>query len=78
MTDRQQKVKAPKKRQRIPGYTPEEELADELNVQKDTLRKWRRLGKTCAYVVLGRRVHYVDADKPRWLESLRVTPPRAA
>jgi hypothetical protein len=78
MTEHHRKAKAPRKRQRIPGHTPEDEFADELRVKKDTLRKWRRLGKTCAYVVLGRQVHYVDEDKPRWLESLRVTPPRAA
>ena len=31
------------KRKRIPGYTPESETAEELNVSVRTLRKWRQL-----------------------------------
>jgi hypothetical protein len=70
--------KASTRRKRIPGHTPEAEFAAELNITYETLRKWRRLGKTSAYIVVGRQVHYVDDDKPRWLASLRVSPPRSA
>jgi hypothetical protein len=66
------------KRKKIPGHTPERERAEQLGVVLDTLRKWRRQGKGQAYVVVGREVHYVDADEPRWLASLKVTPPREA
>jgi hypothetical protein len=62
---------------RLPGHTPEPEFAKELGLTEETLQKKRRRGETCAYVVVGRRVHYVDEDKERWLKSLRVTPPRS-
>ena len=42
--DRQGKQRASRwKRKRIPGYTPEADTADELNVSTRTLRKWRQL-----------------------------------
>jgi hypothetical protein len=59
------------------GYTAEDEFAAELNVARETLRKWRRLGKVCAYIVVGRQVYYDNDDKLRWLKSLKVTPPRS-
>jgi hypothetical protein len=59
------------------GYTAEDEFAAELNVARETLRKWRRLGKVSAYIVVGRQVYYDNDDKLRWLKSLRVSPPRS-
>jgi hypothetical protein len=50
--------------------------AEKLGFALDTLRKWRRQGTGQAYIVVGREIHYVDADEPRWLASLKVTPPR--
>ena len=42
--DQQGKQRVPRwKRKRIPGYTPEPETAEELNVSLRTLRKWRQL-----------------------------------
>jgi len=77
MPQHEQKKRAPRlKRHRIPGHTPEDEFARELGVQKDTLRKWRRQGKTCAYVIIARQAHYVDEDKQPWLKSLRQSPLR--
>ncbi len=66
------------RRGRIPGYTPEPELADELGLKEGTLRRWRRQGRVPAYIVVARRIHYCDDDKSRWLKSLRVVPPRSA
>jgi hypothetical protein len=64
------------KRKKIPGHTPEREQADKLGFALHTLRKWRRQGTGQAYIVVGREIHYVDADEPRWLASLKVIPPR--
>jgi hypothetical protein len=45
MPERQRKQHAPRlKRKRIPGYTPETETAEALNVSVRTLRKWRQEG----------------------------------
>lgn len=64
------------KRKKISGHTPEREQAEKLGFALDTLRKWRRQGTGQAYIVVGREIHYVDADEPRWLASLKVVPPR--
>ena len=64
------------KRKKISGHTPEREQAEKLGFALDTLRKWRRCGTGQAYIVVGREIHYVDADERRWLASLKVTPPR--
>jgi hypothetical protein len=61
---------------RIPGHTPEPELAAEQGITVQTQRKKRRRGDCPAYIIVGRQVHYVDEDKLRYYESLRVTPPR--
>ena len=61
----------------IPGYTAEHEFAAELNVARETLRKWRRQGRVSAFIVVGRQVYYDNDDKLRWLKSLKVTPPRS-
>jgi hypothetical protein len=63
-------------RKKIPGHTPEREQAEKLGFALDTLRKWRRQGTGQAYIVVGREIHYVDADEPRWLASLKVIPTR--
>lgn len=55
------------KRKKIPGHTPERQQAEKLGFALDTLRKWRRQGTGQAYIVVGREIHYVDADEPRWL-----------
>ena len=61
---------------KLPGHTEEHERAKRLRMHLDTLRKMRKRGEGQAYVVVGRQIHYVDADEPRWLASLKVTPPR--
>jgi hypothetical protein len=65
------------KRKKLPGYTSEHDRARETGFSIETLRKWRRLGKGQAFVRVGREIFYEDADGPRWLASLRVTPPRS-
>jgi hypothetical protein len=65
------------RRKSIPGHTHERDRAKELGFVLDTLRKWRRQGKGQAYIVVGRQIFYVDADEPRWLASLKETPPRS-
>ena len=67
-----------RKRVRLSGHTSEEEHAAELGLKPETLQKKRRRGETCAYVKVGRQYFYCNDDKPRWLQSLRVTPPRSA
>jgi hypothetical protein len=62
---------------RLPGHTPEPELAKRNGVKLETQQKKRRRGETHAYVYYCRQYHYVDEDEPRWLKSLRVTPPRS-
>jgi hypothetical protein len=61
---------------KLPGHTEEHERAKQLGVHVDTLRKRRKRGEGQAYVVYGREIHYVDADEPRWLASLKITPSR--
>jgi hypothetical protein len=61
---------------KLPGHTEERERAKQLNIPLDTLRKKRKRGQTQAYVIFKREIHYVDADEPRWLASLKVVPPR--
>ena len=63
---------------RVPGHTEEHERARQLGEHIDTIRKRRKRGEGQAYIVIGRSIFYVDADEPRWLESLRVTPVRRA
>ncbi len=65
------------KQKKIPGHTHEREQAAKLGFSIDTLRKWRRQGKGQAYIVVGREIFYIDVDEPRWLASLKVTPPRS-
>jgi hypothetical protein len=78
MSRRQKAAKARHKRHsHIPGYTPEAEHAEEIGVTTYTLRKWRRQGKGSAWIKVGRQIHYENADKQRWLSSLKVTPPRS-
>jgi len=66
-----------KKYGRIPGHTPEPEMAKQRGVEISTLQKERWQGRGPAYIVVNRQVHYVDADYPRWLESLKKTPVRS-
>jgi hypothetical protein len=65
------------KRGRIEGYTPEPEFADEQGIRLVTQRKKRRRGDCPAYIVVGRQVHYSDADTVRYYQSKLVTPPRS-
>ena len=57
----------------IEGHTPEPVYAEELGLKEETLRKKRLLGETSDYIIVGRQVHYVDADKRPWLERIRKT-----
>jgi hypothetical protein len=67
-----------KKFGRIPGYTPEPEMAKLRGVEISTLQKERSQRRGPPYIVVNKQVHYVDADFPKWLESLKQTPVRAA
>jgi hypothetical protein len=66
------------KRKRIPGYTPEAETGEELNVTVRTLRKWRSLGMGPPYIEIGRKFHYSDEGRAAWLKSREVHPVRSA
>jgi hypothetical protein len=69
--------KRKKKHGRIPGHTPEPEMAKQRGVEVCTLQKERCKGLGPPYIVVNNQVHYVDAEYPRWLESLRRVPPRS-
>jgi hypothetical protein len=64
------------KRKRLPGHTPERERSEQTGWSLHTLRKWRKQGQGQAYIKIGREIHYVDADEPRRLASLKKTPAR--
>jgi hypothetical protein len=79
MRRRHVKQRAPQlKPKRIPGYTPEPETAEELNVSVRTLRKWRQLRIGPPYVTVGRQIHYGDESRAAWLKNREVQPVRAA
>jgi hypothetical protein len=59
---------------RIPGHTPEPEMAKLRGVEISTLQKERSQRRGPAYIVVNKQVHYVDADFPKWLESLKRVP----
>jgi len=61
----------------LDGFIPEPEHARELGITVETLQKKRRRGETCAYVTIGRMVHYSIADRERWLKAQLVRPPRS-
>jgi hypothetical protein len=65
---RQQRTK------RIPGYTPEAETAEELNISIHTLRKWRQLRVGPPWVQIGRQIHYPDDGRAAWIRSREVHP----
>jgi hypothetical protein len=66
MGKRHAKQHAPRlRRKRIPGYTPELETAEELNVSVRTLRKWRQLRIGPPYIEVGRQIHYGDESRRR-------------
>jgi hypothetical protein len=74
--DRQAKQRAPrwKRKRRIPGYTPEAETAEELNISVRTLRKWRQLCIGPAWVEIGRQIYYPDEPRAAWIKSRVVHP----
>jgi hypothetical protein len=80
LAERQAKQRAARwKRKRsvhIPGYTPESETAEELNVSVRTLRKWRQLRIGPPYIEVGRQIHYGDESRAAWLKSREVRPVR--
>jgi hypothetical protein len=78
MGKRHAKERAPRlRRKRIPGYTPENETAEELNVSVRTLRKWRQLRIGPPYIAVGRQIHYGDESRAVWLKSREVQPVRS-
>jgi hypothetical protein len=78
MPERQRKRRAPKlKRKHIPGYTPEAETADALNVSVRTLRKWRQEGLGPSYVKFGRQIHYSREGRALWLKAIETRPVRS-
>jgi hypothetical protein len=81
MAKRHAKQRAPRwkrKRNRIPGYTPERETADELSVTVRTLRKWRQQGIGPPYLEVARQFHYGDESRAAWLKAREVQPPRSS
>jgi hypothetical protein len=75
----QRKQRAPRwkrKRHTIPGYTPESETAEELNVSVRTLRKWRQLRIGPPYVEVGRQIFYGNKSRAAWLKRREVQPVR--
>ena len=75
--DRQRKLRATRlKRKRIPGYTPEYEVAEELSVSVRLLRKWRAVGLGPPYIEFARQFHYGDDGRAAWLRSLERKPVR--
>ena len=76
--DRQHNQPAPRwKPKCIPGYSPERETAEELNVSVRTLRKWRQLRIGPPYIEVGRQIHYGDESRAAWLRSREVQPVRS-
>jgi hypothetical protein len=65
-----------KKYGQIPGHTHERDKAKQRGVKLSTLQKERSLGVGQAYIKVHRQIYYVDADEPRYLESLKVIPVR--
>jgi hypothetical protein len=63
---------------RIPGHTPEPEMAKKRGVEISTLQKERCQRRGPPYIVVNRQVHYVDALYSKWPESLIRRPARAA
>ena len=72
----QAKGRTPQKRKRLPGYTPERETAEELNVAVRTLRKWRQLQIGPPWIAVGRQILYGDESRAAWLKSREVQPIR--
>jgi hypothetical protein len=65
-----------KLKRKIPGYTAEAELAEQLDVGLRTLRKWRQVGQGPAYTHIGRRVFYPEESCTAWIKSRIVHPAR--
>jgi len=61
---------------KLPGHTHEIEQAKIDGVKLSTLQKARSLGLGQAYIKFHRNIYYIDADRPRYLESLKRTPTR--
>jgi hypothetical protein len=60
---------------RIPGYTPEPEMAKQRGVKIATLQKERCRRRGPPYIVVNQQVHYSDAGYLAWIESQKVVPP---
>ena len=56
---------------------PEQELADELDMHRETLARMRRARKGPPFIELKRRIYYRRAAVEKWLESLEQEQPRA-
>ena len=65
-----------KKIAEIPGHTHEVKQAKIDGVELSTKQKERSQGKGQAYIRMHRQIYYVDADRPRYLESLKIVPVR--
>jgi hypothetical protein len=63
---------------KLPGHTHEIEQAKIDGVKLSTLRKTRSQKRGQAYIKFHRQIYYVDADRPRYLESLKHVPARSA
>jgi hypothetical protein len=61
---------------KLPGYTHEAEQAKLDGVEVSTLQARRARGCGQAWIKFNRWVYYVDADRPRYLESLKRIPVR--
>jgi hypothetical protein len=65
------------KQNRIPGYAPEAETAEALNVSVRTLRKWRQEGLGPSYVKFGRQIYYSVEGRAAWLKAIETRPVRS-
>lgn len=61
-----------KLRERL-GLISQEELADMLEVTRETLREWRRLKQGPDYVRVGKSVFYRESDIHDWMKRNAVT-----
>jgi hypothetical protein len=53
-------------------------MAKQRGVEISTLQKERSQRRGPPYIRVNNQIHYVDADYPKWLESLKRMPARSS
>ncbi len=61
----------------LDNHDDEDATAADLQITKQTLRKWRARGKGPPYIEVGRRFYYPRDERKAWLESLIQRPVRS-